>query len=181
MCRICANRIELFSKITHQKYLMYIECAKRVAEKRTAESHKDTTCILNELLADESWLNQVSLQHYSCVSHNDKIIQTRPLLIKFSFVSQKVYSLYCLVLSFRNFASFNMSLKKLMEKHCKWVILDLPHSSLHFVEFDLIQFRIVAYKTIEYLFMFLYTTGCLHIFELIHIQINLMCYCYTLT
>lgn len=60
MCRICANRVELFNKITHQKYLMYIECAKRVTEKRTAESHKDTTCILNELLADENWLNQVS-------------------------------------------------------------------------------------------------------------------------
>lgn len=39
---------------------MYIECAKRVTEKRTVESHKDTTCILNELLADENWLNQVS-------------------------------------------------------------------------------------------------------------------------
>lgn len=60
MCRICVNRVELLSKITHQKYLMYIECAKRVTEKRTAESHKDTTCILNELLADENWLNQVS-------------------------------------------------------------------------------------------------------------------------
>lgn len=39
---------------------MYVECAKRVAEKRSTESHKDTTCILNELLADENWLNQVS-------------------------------------------------------------------------------------------------------------------------
>lgn len=60
MCRICVNRVELLNKITHQKYLMYIECAKRVTEKRTAESHKDTTCILNELLADENWLNQVN-------------------------------------------------------------------------------------------------------------------------
>lgn len=59
MCRMCVNRVELLNKITHQKYLMYIECAKRVTEKRTAESHKDTTCILNELLADEPWLNQV--------------------------------------------------------------------------------------------------------------------------
>ena len=38
---------------------MYIECAKRVAEKRTNDPSKDTTCILNELLADEPWLNQV--------------------------------------------------------------------------------------------------------------------------
>lgn len=65
MCRMCANRIELYNKISHQKYLMYIECAKRVAEKRTAESHKDTTCILNELLADENWLNQVCDERFS--------------------------------------------------------------------------------------------------------------------
>lgn len=64
MCRVCVNRVELFNKITHQKYLMYIECAKRVTEKRTAEAHKDTTCILNELLADENWLNQVSNYHF---------------------------------------------------------------------------------------------------------------------
>lgn len=61
MCRICATRVELLSKVTHQKYLMYIECAKRVNEKRTTDPTKDTTCILNELLADESWLNQVKL------------------------------------------------------------------------------------------------------------------------
>lgn len=59
MCRICATRVELLSKVTHQKYLMYIECAKRVSEKRTTDPTKDTTCILNELLADENWLNQV--------------------------------------------------------------------------------------------------------------------------
>uniref|UniRef100_A0A1Y1MPK1 DUF4211 domain-containing protein n=1 Tax=Photinus pyralis TaxID=7054 RepID=A0A1Y1MPK1_PHOPY len=59
MCRICASRVELFNKITHQKYLMYVECAKRVAEKRATDPHKDTTCILNELLADEFWLTQL--------------------------------------------------------------------------------------------------------------------------
>nr|XP_022906225.1 uncharacterized protein LOC111418023 isoform X1 [Onthophagus taurus]XP_022906226.1 uncharacterized protein LOC111418023 isoform X1 [Onthophagus taurus] len=59
MCRICANRVQLLNKITHQKYLMYIECAKRVADKRISDPQKDTTCILNELLADEAWLNQL--------------------------------------------------------------------------------------------------------------------------
>lgn len=39
---------------------MYIECSKRVTEKRTADPNKDTTHILNELLADEAWLNSVS-------------------------------------------------------------------------------------------------------------------------
>ncbi|GLV35800.1 uncharacterized protein CBL_01048 [Carabus blaptoides fortunei] len=59
MCRICSTRVELFNKVAHQKYLMYIECAKRVAEKRAADPHKDTTIILNELLADEAWLTQL--------------------------------------------------------------------------------------------------------------------------
>lgn len=59
MCRLCSTRVELFNKVAHQKYLMYIECAKRVAEKRSADPHKDTTVILNELLADETWLSQV--------------------------------------------------------------------------------------------------------------------------
>lgn len=59
MCRLCASKVELCNKIMHQKYLMYVECAKRVADKRTLDPNKDTTCILNELLADEGWLNQV--------------------------------------------------------------------------------------------------------------------------
>lgn len=39
---------------------MFLECARRVADKKIADPHKDTTIILNELLADEAWLNQVS-------------------------------------------------------------------------------------------------------------------------
>ncbi|CAG9836686.1 unnamed protein product [Diabrotica balteata] len=62
MCRLCVTQVELLNKVTHQKYLMYIECAKRVSEKRTNDATKDTTCILNELLADESWLNQLFLE-----------------------------------------------------------------------------------------------------------------------
>lgn len=50
----------LYNKVAHQKYLMFLECTRRVADKRAASPHKDTTKILNELLADEAWLNQVS-------------------------------------------------------------------------------------------------------------------------
>ncbi|XP_050303232.1 atrophin-1 isoform X2 [Anthonomus grandis grandis] len=76
MCRICVSRVELASKVIHQKYLMYIECAKRVNEKRTSEPTKDTTCILNELLADEKWLNQLFLEvrtvwsEIDCIEHS---------------------------------------------------------------------------------------------------------------
>ncbi|CAG9767032.1 unnamed protein product [Ceutorhynchus assimilis] len=78
MCRICVSRVELASKVIHQKYLMYIECAKRVSEKRTSDSTKDTTCILNELLADEHWLNQLFLEvrtfwsEIDCIEHSFK-------------------------------------------------------------------------------------------------------------
>jgi len=51
----------LYNKVAHQKYLMFLECARRVADKKAADPHKDTTIILNELLADEAWLNQVSV------------------------------------------------------------------------------------------------------------------------
>ncbi|XP_058807073.1 uncharacterized protein LOC131673241 isoform X2 [Phymastichus coffea] len=56
-CRLCQKKVGLFNKVAHQKYLMFLECARRVADKRLADPNKDTTIILNELLADESWLN----------------------------------------------------------------------------------------------------------------------------
>nr|CAD7392612.1 unnamed protein product [Timema cristinae] len=59
VCAVCAGRVKLYNKVAHQKYLMYIECAKRVADKRLSDPKKDTTVILNELLADEAWLNQL--------------------------------------------------------------------------------------------------------------------------
>ncbi|XP_026491595.2 mucin-12-like isoform X1 [Vanessa tameamea] len=59
VCTPCCGRVQLYSRISHQKYLMYAECSKRVAEKRMQNPSKDTTVILNELLADEVWLSQL--------------------------------------------------------------------------------------------------------------------------
>lgn len=39
---------------------MYIECAKKVAEKNIQDPNKGTTVILNELLADDTWLALVN-------------------------------------------------------------------------------------------------------------------------
>lgn len=64
LCHSCGWKVSLCSKAAHQKYLMYIECAKRVTEKRASDPNKDTTCILNELLADEIWLNQVRMEMF---------------------------------------------------------------------------------------------------------------------
>lgn len=61
LCRTCLVRCEFFHKISHQKYLMYIECAKKVAEKNSQDALKSTTVILNELLADDIWLSQVNI------------------------------------------------------------------------------------------------------------------------
>uniref|UniRef100_A0ABD2XCJ4 DUF4211 domain-containing protein n=1 Tax=Trichogramma kaykai TaxID=54128 RepID=A0ABD2XCJ4_9HYME len=58
-CRVCQTKVNLFNKVAHQKYLMFLECARMVAQKRAGDVHKDTTIILNELLADEAWLNQL--------------------------------------------------------------------------------------------------------------------------
>ncbi|KZC12552.1 Glutamine and serine-rich protein 1 [Dufourea novaeangliae] len=59
LCRVCQAKVALYNKVAHQKYLMFLECARRVADKRAADPNKDTTIILNELLADETWLNQL--------------------------------------------------------------------------------------------------------------------------
>lgn len=48
---------------------MYVECAKRVADKRQQDVTKDTTFILNELLADEQWLSQVKRQNDDLQCH----------------------------------------------------------------------------------------------------------------
>ncbi|XP_075214324.1 uncharacterized protein LOC142320438 isoform X3 [Lycorma delicatula] len=59
VCRDCVSKVSLYNKVVHQKYLMFVECAKRVSEKRSIGPEKDTTVILNELLADEIWLSHL--------------------------------------------------------------------------------------------------------------------------
>lgn len=40
---------------------MFMQCSKKVAEKNEQDPTKGTTVILNELLADEVWLAEVSI------------------------------------------------------------------------------------------------------------------------
>ncbi|XP_054266424.1 uncharacterized protein LOC128988797 isoform X1 [Macrosteles quadrilineatus] len=62
ICLECIKFVQLYNKLVHQKYIMYIDCVKRVQEKRKTDSGKDTTVILNELLADEEWLSKLFRQ-----------------------------------------------------------------------------------------------------------------------
>lgn len=39
---------------------MFMQCSKKVAELNQQDPTKGTTVILNELLADEAWLSEVS-------------------------------------------------------------------------------------------------------------------------
>ncbi|XP_055310308.1 putative uncharacterized protein DDB_G0293878 isoform X5 [Sitodiplosis mosellana] len=60
LCRsLCVVRCELLHKISHQKYLMFMQCSKKVAELNQQDPTKGTTVILNELLADEAWLSEL--------------------------------------------------------------------------------------------------------------------------
>ncbi|CAH1397867.1 unnamed protein product [Nezara viridula] len=59
ICRDCLTKIEVLHKLCHFKCSLYTLCEERVKEKREAEPGKDTTVILNDLLADDIWLNQI--------------------------------------------------------------------------------------------------------------------------
>ncbi|XP_031620597.1 putative GPI-anchored protein pfl2 isoform X2 [Contarinia nasturtii] len=59
LCRSCLTQCELLHKIAHQKYLMFMQCSQKVAEKNAQDPTKGSTVILNELLADEAWLGQL--------------------------------------------------------------------------------------------------------------------------
>lgn len=59
VCQLCKSSCELFHKMAHQKYLMFIDCSRKVAEKNSENPMNGSTDILNELLADEEWLAQV--------------------------------------------------------------------------------------------------------------------------
>ncbi|XKL65312.1 hypothetical protein PGB90_008732 [Kerria lacca] len=58
LCGSCVREIKLFNKIWHQKYHVFVECAKYVSKKKSDDKSKGTTDILNELLADNNWLSK---------------------------------------------------------------------------------------------------------------------------
>lgn len=61
LCQGCATKVEILHRISHQKFLIFLDCKKMVGIKKTNNYAKPSTEILNELLADETWLTQVNL------------------------------------------------------------------------------------------------------------------------
>lgn len=54
------TQCELFHKVAHQKYLMFVQCSKKVSEKCRGGRKKDAIAILSKLMEDGSWIDEVS-------------------------------------------------------------------------------------------------------------------------
>ncbi|GAB0099003.1 hypothetical protein DMENIID0001_148210 [Sergentomyia squamirostris] len=59
LCNSCGETVKLHHRLIHQKYTLFMECTQKVHERSSRNSTKTSTEILNELLAEESWLQQL--------------------------------------------------------------------------------------------------------------------------
>ena len=61
VCKKCSRLAALFHRLHHQKHRMYSNCVEVVEGRKKAVPNLDTTKILNELLANDKWLEQVNI------------------------------------------------------------------------------------------------------------------------
>ena len=59
ICKKCIRLAQLYHKLQHQKHKMFIVCSDVVETRKKNSPELDTTRMLNELLADDSWLETV--------------------------------------------------------------------------------------------------------------------------
>ncbi|XP_055857096.1 uncharacterized protein LOC129919977 isoform X2 [Episyrphus balteatus] len=59
LCRICAARADIFHKIAHEKYNLFAICTRRVGEHQKELPGKSSTDILNDLLAENNWVDEL--------------------------------------------------------------------------------------------------------------------------
>ena len=59
VCSKCSRLTQLYHRLHHQKRKMFDFALEVVEERRKSAANSDTTKILNELLANEVWLEQV--------------------------------------------------------------------------------------------------------------------------
>ncbi|XP_037087006.1 proline-rich protein 12-like [Pollicipes pollicipes] len=58
MCSFCAGLADLYHKVVHQTFHLYLRCCEKVAARRREAPDEDSTHILNDILAEESWLSK---------------------------------------------------------------------------------------------------------------------------
>ncbi|KAL7732992.1 hypothetical protein ACLKA6_002799 [Drosophila palustris] len=66
LCRICAARADLFHKIAHEKFNLFINCSQRVSEQQQQFPDKTSTEILNDLLAEHNWIDELFRNMRNC-------------------------------------------------------------------------------------------------------------------
>ena len=69
VCSKCSRLAQLYHKLHHQKQSMFNVCSDVVETRKKNSAGLDTTRMLNELLADDSWLETVSetIQFLICI------------------------------------------------------------------------------------------------------------------
>lgn len=83
LCRICAARADLFHKIAHEKFNLFINCSQRVTDQQQRFPDKTSTEILNDLLAEHNWIDEVTFYFVSL-----KFIKGLISFISFTVVPQ---------------------------------------------------------------------------------------------
>ena len=59
VCEECSRLCTLYHRLHHQKQKLYMMCSEIVEKRKTDAPGIDTTQILNQLLADDTWLETV--------------------------------------------------------------------------------------------------------------------------
>ena len=77
VCTKCSRLGQLYHKLQHHKHKMFQMATEVVEERRRSSANPDTTKILNELLANEVWLEQVCrFESTSCPLRSGPLILT---------------------------------------------------------------------------------------------------------
>jgi transcription elongation factor Elf1 len=58
-CDACKEKIELFSRLHHQKYNFYMNCRDKVEEMRGGDENKESHVILEQCLQDNGWIQKL--------------------------------------------------------------------------------------------------------------------------
>ena len=63
MCEDCGTLCGLYHRLHHMKQKLYVMCSEIVEKRKEDSPGIDTTQILNQLLADDVWLETVSVKY----------------------------------------------------------------------------------------------------------------------